>query len=65
MKHITTVLKTGRIAAASLLVFGLPSAGAQAYQAVDHSQGYKAMLNKTSKLVDCAPRYTATGSSIS
>jgi hypothetical protein len=36
MNHITTLLKTGQIAAASLLVFGLASAGAQASHAVDH-----------------------------
>src|SRR3984957_2485051 len=43
MNYITTLLKTGRIAAASLLVFGLTGAGAQPAHAVDHSQGYKAM----------------------
>ncbi len=44
MNHITTLLKTAHIAAASLLVFGLTSA--QAAHAVDHSQGYKAMSMK-------------------
>ena len=37
MNHITTLLKTGHIAAATLLIFGLT--GAQAAHAVDHSQG--------------------------
>ena len=46
MNYITTLLKTGQIAAASLLVFKLASAGAQAPHAVDHSQGYKAMSMK-------------------
>jgi hypothetical protein len=46
MNYITTLLKTGQIAAASLLVFKLASAGAQASHAVDHSQGYKAMSMK-------------------
>jgi hypothetical protein len=44
MNHITTLLKTGHIAAASL-VFGFASAGARAH-AVDHSLGYKAMSVK-------------------
>jgi hypothetical protein len=43
MNHIITLLKTGHMAAASLLLFGLAGAGAQASHAVDHSQGYKAM----------------------
>ena len=46
MNHSTTFLKAGCIAAASLLVFGLTGAGAQARPAVDHSQGYKAMSMK-------------------
>jgi hypothetical protein len=41
MNHITTLLRTGPIAAASLMVFGLT--GAQAAHAVDHSQGDKVM----------------------
>src|SRR5580692_10842157 len=45
MNHITTLLKTGHIAAAAL-VFGLASASAQAADSVDHSQGYKAMSMK-------------------
>jgi hypothetical protein len=45
MNHLTTLLKTGHIAAASL-VFGLASAGAQASRAVDHSLGYKGMSMK-------------------
>src|SRR5258708_7433969 len=45
MNHITTLLKTGRIAAACL-VFGLASAGAQASRAVDHLRGYKAVSMK-------------------
>ena len=46
MNHITTLFKTGHIAAASLLVFGLTGASAQASHAVDHSQRYKAMSMK-------------------
>jgi hypothetical protein len=34
MNHLTTLLKTGHIAAASMLVFGLAGAGAQASHAV-------------------------------
>jgi hypothetical protein len=45
VNQITTLLKTGHIAAASL-VFGLASAGAQASRAVDHSVEYKAMSMK-------------------
>ena len=40
------VARSPHIAAASLLVFGLAGAGAQASHAVDHSQGYKAMSMK-------------------
>jgi hypothetical protein len=36
MNPITTLLKTGHFAAASLLVFGLTGAGAQPAHAVDH-----------------------------
>jgi hypothetical protein len=46
MNHTATLLKTGHIAAASLLIFGLASAGAQASHSLDHSQGYKAMSMK-------------------
>ena len=46
MNHITILLKTGHIAAASLLVFGLAGASAQASHAIDHSQGYKVMSMK-------------------
>ena len=45
MNHSTTLLRTGHIAAASLIL-GLASAGAQASHAVEHSQGYKAMSMK-------------------
>jgi hypothetical protein len=46
MNHSIALLKAGRVAAASLLAFGLAGAGAQAASAVDHSQGYKAMSMK-------------------
>ena len=46
MNRIATLLKAGHIAAASLLVFGLTGAGAQASSAVEHSQEYKAMSMK-------------------
>jgi hypothetical protein len=46
MNHLSTLLNTSRILAASLLVFGLASAGAQASRAVDHSLEYKAMSMK-------------------
>jgi uncharacterized protein YndB with AHSA1/START domain len=46
MNHLSTLLNTGRILAASLLAFGLASAGAQASRAVDHSLDYKAMSMK-------------------
>jgi hypothetical protein len=46
MNHRTALLKAGHIAAASLLVFGLNGSGAQAFHAVDHSQGCKAMSMK-------------------
>src|SRR3984885_16227610 len=45
MNHITTLLKTGQVAAASL-VFGLSSAEVQAPRAVDHSLEYKVMSMK-------------------
>jgi hypothetical protein len=44
MKDITTLLNAGRITAASLLVFGLASAGATAGpDSALHVEGYKAM----------------------
>jgi hypothetical protein len=46
MNHITTLLKTGHVAAASLLIFELTGAGAQASHAADRSQGYKAISMK-------------------
>src|SRR6202522_3648291 len=46
MNHLSTLLNTRRILAASLLIFGLASAGAQASGAVDHSLEYKAMSMK-------------------
>jgi hypothetical protein len=46
MNHSTILPKTGRIAAASLIVFGLTGAGAQASHAVDHSPGYIAVSMK-------------------
>jgi hypothetical protein len=57
MNHIAPLLKTGRIAAAALLALGpgLTAASAQASQAVDQSQGYKAMSMKD----DCLDRSRA------
>src|SRR6202050_1755377 len=46
MNHPRTLLNTSRLLAASLLVFGLASAGAEAPRAVDHSLEYKAMSMK-------------------
>src|SRR5271167_1392032 len=46
MNHLNTLLNTGRILAASLVAFGLSSAGAPAARAVDHSLEYKAMSMK-------------------
>ena len=46
MNHLSPLLNTSRILAASLLVFGLASAGEQASRAADHSQEYKAMSMK-------------------
>jgi hypothetical protein len=46
MNHLSTLLNTSRILAASLPVFGLATAGAQASRAVDHSLEYKAMSTK-------------------
>jgi Polyketide cyclase / dehydrase and lipid transport len=43
MKHIAPLLKTRLIAAASLLAFGHSAAGAPAFLAVAHPQGYQAM----------------------
>jgi hypothetical protein len=40
MNHLTALRKTGHIAAAFMLVFGLGGAAAQASHTVDHSQGY-------------------------
>jgi len=47
MKHITALVNAGRISAASLLVFGLASAGATAGpDSALHVEGYKAMSMK-------------------
>jgi hypothetical protein len=46
MKHITTLLRTGSIAATSLLLCGITGAGAQTAHAIDHSQGHQAMSMK-------------------
>jgi hypothetical protein len=46
MNHLSTFPNTSRILAATLLVFGLASAGAQTSRAVDHSEEYKAMSMK-------------------
>jgi hypothetical protein len=45
MNRISTLLKAGHVAAASL-VFGLVSAGSQASPSVDHALEYKAMSMK-------------------
>src|SRR3984957_7552626 len=46
MSQLGTLLNISRTLAASLLLFGLASADAQASRAVDHSQEYKAMSMK-------------------
>jgi len=46
MNNSIAFLKAGGVAAATLLVFGLASAGTQAVRAVEHSLGYKAMSMK-------------------
>ena len=46
MNHLETLLNTSRILAASLLIFGLASAGAQASRAADHLLEYQAMSMK-------------------
>jgi hypothetical protein len=46
MNHLTTLLNTSRILAASVLFIGFASAGVQASRAVDHAQEYKAMSMK-------------------
>jgi Polyketide cyclase / dehydrase and lipid transport len=46
MKHVTTLLSTGRIAAASLLVLGLASVAPAGSHSATHLEGYKAMSMK-------------------
>jgi hypothetical protein len=46
MKHIAKLLSTGRITAASLLVFGLASAALAGSHSATHLEGYEAMSMK-------------------
>jgi hypothetical protein len=46
MNYLTTVLNSGRIVAASLLVFGLADAGPASGSNSAHAEGYKAMSMK-------------------
>jgi hypothetical protein len=47
VKHATTLLNAGRAAAASVLILGFASAGAQvSSHSASHTEGYKAMSMK-------------------